>query len=236
MLTLAVTTALLAWHQPASRVPRACATAHGVRAIGMKSAGPPPAAEARALSPFSIVEFEDNKGHTLLGLVQSSRTSGAKGILYEMVDAQERLHTVPAKAIHVAFPPNLKVKSTKPADHLKDFLPLVDAKPLDLGIDVSLLGLAWEVCAEEDVAAHTTASIFDKIDPSLLSDSIAQYKAYRLLASDIGSLFFKVLHAHDHEHREYKAKTADAVAMSKASWCQAVGALGNAQTEELCFV
>lgn len=143
--------------------------------------------------------------------------------MYELVDVEEHVHTIASKAIHVAFPPDLKIKSSKPADILKDFVQVATAKPLDLGIDVSLLGLAWEMCAEEDVSSHSTASIFDKIDPTLMESPITQYKAYRLLASEVGHLSFKVLHGTDHAHREYKARTADAVATTKKAWCESLG-------------
>lgn len=234
-LVLAALSPAVAWHQPPARISRASAYAwpHVARAVSMKTDAKP---AARALSEGSICEFDDGKGRPMLGLVQSAKPSSTKGVVYHLIDADERLHIVNAKAIHVAFPPNNKVKSTKPADLLNEFLRVAECKPAELGIDVSLLGLAWEMCAQEDVPAHTTAAIFDKIDPALLDGSVPKYRAYRLLTSDIGNIFFRVLHAHDHEHREYKAKTADAVANAKQSWCHAVEALGTAAVaEEFCF-
>lgn len=229
MAFLALFTATLAWHQPASRLSRACiGTSRGRAHMKHVDAGP----REYALSDGSICEFEDGKGRAQVGLVRSSKASGAKGFVYELVDAEEHVHTIATKAIHVAFAPNLKIKTTKPAEILKEFVAVARAKPADLGIDASLLGLAWEMCAEEDVPSHSTASIFNKIDPSLMESSVAQYKAYRLLASDIGHLFFKVLHSTDHAHREYKARTADAVATTKKAWCDS---LGDKSSEEFCF-
>lgn len=227
ILALALTAAL-ALHQPASRLSRVCTGTSRGRAH-MKHVE---AREARALSDGSICEFEDGKGNSRIGLVRSSKASGSKGFVYELVDVEEHVHTIATKAVHIAFPPNMKVKSTKPAEILKEYVAVASTKPIDLGIDVSLLGLAWEMCAEEDVPSHTTASIFNKIDPSLMESSIAQYKAYRLLASEIGHLFFKVLHETDHAHREYKARTADAVATTKNNWCES---LGDKHSEEFCF-
>ena len=228
MTTLALTLAIFAF-QP-SRLSRACIGTSRARAQ-MKHVDAAP--REYALSDGSVCEFEDGKGHAHVGLVRSSKAGGAKGFVYELVDAEEHVHTIATKAIHVAFPPNLKIKTAKPAEILKDFVAVARAKPVDLGVDVSLLGMAWELCAEEDVPSHSTASIFNKIDPSLMDSSVAQYKAYRLMESSIGHVFFTVLHRKDHAHREYKARTADAVATTKKAWCDS---LGDKNSEaEFCF-
>jgi hypothetical protein len=189
------------------------------------------------LTEGMICEFEDCHGRPVLGFVQSAKPSGQKGAVYQIVDAEEYVHTVPAKAISITFPPDTKSKATKPSEILKHFIAITECKPTELGVDVGLLDLAWEMCAEEDVPSHTSGAIFEEIDEKLVQGSLQRYKAYRLLASDIGHIFFKVLHAHDHEHREYKAKTADSVAKSKELWCKAVEALGEmgASSEEFCF-
>ena len=44
-----------------------------------------------------------------------------------------------------------------------------------------------------------------------------KYKAFRLMTSDLGKVFFKGL-----SHNLFKAKAAKAVAASKEMWCRAV--------------
>lgn len=237
IVLLAATT--LSWHQPTSRVATSCirATSGTHRVAIPRSHSAVMKQEGRALSDGSICEFEDSKGHRRIGLVQSSKASGSKGIIYSVVDSGGHPYpSIAAKAIHFSCPPNVKVKSTKPEDLLIDYVQIAAAKPVDMGIDLSLFGLAWEMCAEEDAPSHTMASIFEKMGEPI-DDSIARYRAHRLMQSDVGHLFFKVLHEHDHEHREYKARTPEAVAMSKEAWCKAIkdGELGVKNSEEFCF-
>ncbi|KAJ1639765.1 hypothetical protein T492DRAFT_934267 [Pavlovales sp. CCMP2436] len=182
--------------------------------------------DSAILCEGSICEYVDGKGRPALGQVQSSKgeSRSAKGVMYDVLGPEGRLAVVPAKAIHIAFPPSATSRAlAKPAEVLKDFSAALSCKPAELGFDVDLLGLAWEACLEDDVPSHTAKQIFGQIDAALMEGSVAQYKAYLLLDSDIGHVFFRTLHATDFAHREYKVKTAKEVAAGKELWCKANG-------------
>lgn len=231
MLTVlfALTFAAVGWHPQSTRV--------GTSRVVMK--GAPKAdqmSEQPVLAEGSVCEFEDQKGRFGLGVVQSSKPSAVKGVVYTLVDADDHIHTIASKAIHCAFPPSGKAKpKAKPADLLKEYVKVAECDPSELGVDVSMLELAWEECAEKEEGAFTMRDIMRTIDDDLVEGSVAQYKAHRLLNSDIGHIFFKVLHAKDFAKREFKAKSADAVATAKKHWCEAVQAIADGTKEEFCF-
>uniref|UniRef100_A0A7S2H2Y7 Ribonuclease II winged helix domain-containing protein n=1 Tax=Octactis speculum TaxID=3111310 RepID=A0A7S2H2Y7_9STRA len=189
-------------------------------------------------SSGSVVQFEDGKKKRLmLGVVQSSESKGKKGFVYHIADAANRKHDVPSKALQIVLPPS---PTTKPgatvSEILADYLAVAECSPTELGVDIDMLELAWEVCESEEVPSHTAESIMNQIDDSLFKTSLQQYKAFRLLSSDLGNIFFNVLHEHDISHREYKAKSAASVADNKVNWCKAVEEGVHVGSDEWCFV
>ena len=101
-------------------------------------------------------------------------------------------HSVAGKSIHVVFAPSSgKEKDT--AKLLADYLTVSTTAPTDLGIEPEVLEMAWELCSETEAKDFSPKSILSVIDESLYKTSVDQYKAFRLLTSDLGKVFFKTL-------------------------------------------
>ena len=208
----------------------------------------------KTFSTGSICEFEDGKQRPHLGVVLSVEVGAKKGgAVYEVADAKDKKHKVYAKSLHAIYPSDPMTKSgTPPAEVLDDYLNVAGCTPTQLGVELEMLELGWEVCAEDEasdelsqaanltqptmrpsppITAHASsrprprhhhhhhrhcphcpqcappsfteglasrlpqAAIMGEIDPSYLENPIQQYKAYRLLTSDLGKIFFKQLHA-----------------------------------------
>ena len=109
-----------------------------------------------------------------------------------IIDAQGAKHAIKENAIHIN-----------------------QMEPTDLRIDPADLEMAWELCAETEKSTFSPKSIVSLIDDSMFKSSVDVYKAFRLLTSDLGKLFFKPINDH-----EYKAKALNAVQASKDAWCR----------------
>ena len=155
---------------------------------------------------------------------------GQGGARYSITDANEKTYTVAGRSIHFVAPAS-KSKETDPAKILKDFIEVSEKDAVDLvpslGLDVAELELAWEVCAQEASNEFTTKSILGLVDDKIIKTPVDKYKAFRLLTSDLGRIFFKSLSSD-----KYRAKAATAVAASKMNWCNAVAAA----QQEWCLV
>jgi hypothetical protein len=220
-------------------------TWHGLGGLGVASRsssvvmGGTSAGNARLESVGSIFEFDDGKHpHPLLGVVESADIKGKKGAVYTVRDSSNRQHNVPAKHIHCKFTMDATVKpmdSTNPDVVLVPYMEVAALEPHMLGIDLESLELAWEMCAEEDAEenhkGHSAKSVVSMIDESLYATPVDAYKAYRLLSSSLGKMYFNKLHAHDYAATEYKAKSPQAVADSKQALCAE-----DAEAPEWCFV
>ena len=122
-------------------------------------------------------------------------------------------HSVAGKSIHVVFAPSSgKEKDT--AKLLADYLTVSTTAPTDLGIEPEVLEMAWELCSETEAKDFSPKSILSVIDESLYKTSVDQYKAFRLLTSDLGKVFFKTLSGN-----RFEAKGEKAVLASKEQWC-----------------
>lgn len=173
----------------------------------------------------TILEFDDGKhAGPILGVVQAAEAKGSKGAAYRVRDSNDRLYSITSKQIHCRFPPNpMTLPTDPPAVALHPYLEVSRLKSSELGVDLELLELAWDVCAEEGheegLEGHSARAIVAQIDENLYTTPVEQYKTYRLLSSSVGKVFFKQLHTHDYAHPEYKAKTSAAVADSKEALC-----------------
>ena len=93
---------------------------------------------------------------------------------------------------------------------------------------MSLLG---KCAPRRGAPSYSREAIISFIDDALVEGSVQKYKAFRLMSSSLGNIFFNTLHAHDYAHTEYKVKSAVSVTASKESWC----AEGSGEAEEWCF-
>jgi hypothetical protein len=180
----------------------------------------------------SICEFHDPKhgnGHQdpILGVVRTCDHKSKGGMRLTLEDAQGTTHSVRDKAIHIVLPP-FKGKEMDPAVQLKDYLAVQATEPTELGVDVDTLELAWEMVASEDRASFSPKHIMSEIDEKLFQGPVNQYKAFRLLTSDLGRVFFKSLSSH-----MYKPKSAKSVSSSKENWCHDV--LEGSNSADWCF-
>ena len=202
-------------------------------ALRMKAA-PPDAPEERELPSIaigSICEFHDPKHGAgavkpVLGIVQSLEFKSKGGARIILADAAGGTHTVAEKALHIILPP-AKGKDKEPAEILQDYLKVMEVEDAtNLGVDPELLELAWTECAESEKASFSPKSIISMIDASMCKTPVDLYKAFRLVSSDLGKVFFKELGGN-----KFKAKAMKSVKASKDNWCRAPD-----HEHEWCFV
>ena len=100
---------------------------------------------------------------------------------------------------------------------LKEYISVAEKDPTELGVDDETIELAWQVVSSEERVSYSPKHIMGEIDEQLFKGPLEQYKAFRLLTSDLGKVFFKAL-----GNNKYKPKAAKAVAASKDNWCREV--------------
>ena len=130
------------------------------------------------------------------------------------MDANGAMHAVAEKAIHV----NLgfyKGKLVEPSAILADFQAVMALEPTALGVDPESLAMAWELAAEEEGDSFSTKFLLSLVDDTFFKAQTDAYRAFRLLSSDLGKVFFKNLGPNT-----WKAKAAKAVEASKQNWCR----------------
>jgi hypothetical protein len=197
----------------------------------MKQKGEQAAEDSLRLIPQgTVIEFDDGKhGRALLGLVQGAQAKAKGGARYEVIDAKNHLYSVAVRDIHCGFSPASTKPGTEPAVILNPFMKVKDLPPLGLGIEPELLELVWiELMAEGSSHGASAAAILGRIDASITQGGVQQYRAFRLLTSELGKIFFKAL-----SDNSYKPKGPKAVAASKDTWCRQPKA---AMEEDFCFV
>jgi hypothetical protein len=178
----------------------------------------------------SIVEFNDPKhgngaAAAVLGLVRGVEYKAKGGARIQLVDASGAMHSVAEKAVHI----NLgayKGKLEEPSEILKEYAVIMATEPVDLGVDPGELEMAWELASEEEKATFSPKFLMSLVDDKFSKAPTDAYRAFRLLQSDLGKVFFKTLGPN-----EYKAKAAKAVKASKDNWCRSLE-----QEQEWCFV
>jgi hypothetical protein len=182
------------------------------------------------ISDNAIVEFNDPKhgsgaAPSILGLVKGVEYKAKGGARIQIMDANGAMHTVPEKDIHVNLG-SYKGKLQETGDILKEYHQVMELEATQLGVDPELLEMAWELAAETDQKSHTSKFLMSLVDEGFFKSQLDSYKAFRLLTSDMGRIFFKSLNGN-----EYKAKAAKAVKASKENWCKSLKG-----EEEWCFV
>jgi hypothetical protein len=189
----------------------------------------------------SIIEFDDGKhARPLLGVVGevAAKKKKSNDIVYVVMDAKENSHRVSSKHIHCSFPADDKLKASAPTkEKLQDYSAVSKLYPIDLGIDLDLIQMAWEALADE--GELSIEAIMSEIDPDLCKTPAGKYRAFRLLSSEIGQLFFKRLHGHDSQHLEFMPKSAKKVQGSKEKWCKEAEwqvDWDGARAQDLCLV
>jgi hypothetical protein len=178
----------------------------------------------------SICEFHDPKHGAgacppVLGVVTGVEAKAKGGARVLLVDADDNKHSVTEKSIHIILPP-FKGKSTEPSEILADYSQVLELESTELGVDPELLELAWSECAESEKKEFSPKAILTTIDDSLCKTPLDLYKAFRIMSSDLGKVFFKGL-----GHNKFKAKAMKAVKASKDNWCRAP----EHEDPEFCF-
>jgi hypothetical protein len=169
----------------------------------------------------SICEFHDPKhgngaASPVLGVVQTCEHKAKGGMRLTLLDASGASHSIESKAIHLTLPA-YKGKETDPSTQLKDYVTVAKTDATELGVDAELLELAWESVSSEERSSFSPKHIMNEIDEQLFKTPVQQYKAFRLLTSDLGKVFFKAL-----SNNKYKPKASKSVAASKDNWCREV--------------
>ena len=145
--------------------------------------------------------------------MQACELKAKGGARIVLADAQGSSHTVAEKALHIVLPPP-KTKATEPAEILAEYEAEMAKDPTEF-VDPELLELAWSVCAESEKPSFTPKSIISEIDESLCKSQVDLYRAFRVMSSDLGKVFFKSLSAN-----RFKPKAGKAVKASKENWCR----------------
>ena len=182
------------------------------------------------LSEGTICEFSEKGGKTFVGVIKSSESKSKGGARYELADETGALHSIAEKQLtfvgKVVEPKNIAKTLGEFADTLH-----ANSKNLcnQLGIDAELFMLAWETAAEEEEGDLYVDGFFQHMLSRKTNSLEERYKAWRLLTSDVGHLFFKELKTNgrvDH----WKAKTVKAVDAAKQQFC------ASHDEPEFCFV
>jgi hypothetical protein len=167
----------------------------------------------------AIVEFHDPKHGSgaqrpVLGLVQGAEYKAKGGARIMIIDAQGGKHAVKESNIHINLG-TYKGKLVEPSAILDEYTKVMALEPTQLGVEPDVLEMAWELCAEAGTSTFSPKAILSLVDEKLYKNSLDAYKAFRLLTSDLGKVFFKSLNGN-----EYKAKASKAVEASKMNWCR----------------
>jgi len=171
----------------------------------------------------SIVEFQDPKqangaAAAVLGLVRGVEYKAKGGARIQLVDASGATHSIAEKHVHINLG-SYKGKLEEVADILKEFTAIMATEPTDLGVDPGDLEMAWELASDEGKASFSPKFLLSLGDDTFSKAQTDTYRAFRLLQSDMGKIFFKTLGPN-----EYKAKAAKAVQSSKENWCRSLEA------------
>jgi len=186
------------------------------------------AVETFSIDEGSICEFNDpHKANAILGIVQTCESKSKGGARLTILDADGNTHSVDHKAIHISLGA-YKGKLKEPSEILKAYNEIAKCESTDLGVEPDVLEMAWEMCADDDRKSFSAKSIVKMIDEKLYSSQLDAYRAFRLLTSDLGKVFFKTL------SDGFKPKKTSAVKASKENWCN--DAVHANIEQEFCFV
>jgi len=176
----------------------------------------------------SIVEFHDKHGAgaapPLLGLVTGAEYKAKGGARIQIVDSSGAVHSVKENSIHVDLGA-YKGKLVEPAAVLNEYERVMQLDATELGVEVEDLELAWQLCAESGSPQFTSKAIISLVDDSKFKSSLDAYRAFRLLTSSLGKVFFKAVNGN-----EYKVKAEKSVSAAKEQFCR------EQQQLDWCFV
>lgn len=161
----------------------------------------------------------------MLGLVTGVEYKAKGGARIQLVDARGSTYSVAESAVHINLG-SYKGKLVETADILKEYAAIMETEPTELGVDPEELEMAWELASDEGKASFSPKFLLSLIDDTFSKAQTDTYRAFRLLQSDMGKIFFKPIGPN-----EYKAKAAKAVRTSKENWCRSLEA-----EQEWCFV
>ena len=178
---------------------------------------------------YHYIPLQDpkTKGATgaVLGLVTGVEYKAKGGARIQLVDASGSTYSVAENAVHINLG-SYKGKFVEVADILKEYAAIMETEPTELGVDPEELEMAWELASDEGKASVSPKFLLSLIDDTFSKAQTDTYRAFRLLQSDMGKIFFKAIGPN-----EYKAKAAKAVRTSKENWCRSLEA-----EQEWCFV
>ena len=112
------------------------------------------------------------------------------------MDASSAMHTVPEKDIHINLG-SYKGKLVEPAEILAEYAAVMELEPSALGVEPELLEMAWELASETEKKSYSPKFLMSLVDENFLKSQLDAYKAFRLLTSDVGRIFFKSLNGNE---------------------------------------
>lgn len=204
-------------------------------AVRMKQAEAPEEHASPNIDIDAVVEFHaathgNGNNPSVLGLVKGFESKAKGATKVTIVAADDKTYCVRQQDIHIVLPA-YKGKLKVTSEILQEYEAVKSLEAFELGVQPEELELAWELCAESTASSLSPKAIMDVLDETMLKSGVDRYKAFRLLTSDLGKVFFKALSGN-----EYKAKAAKAVRASKDNWCRGSMDDGHGASEEWCFV
>jgi hypothetical protein len=199
------------------------ATAHGIALFSRKSDDDHSNTNS-VLAVGTFVEFEEHS-RVHIGKIEEQKQKSNGSARYVVTDNEGHSFNIADKEVRFAMhPPN----SPNAANKLfGEFCQAQQASEediqRDLDISPELLELAWE---EASAGADTESGGLGNISPNDLielvhshaASQIERYKAWRLLQSNLGHVFFKEIKDHG-RIASFKAKARKAVDAAKQAFC-----------------
>lgn len=180
----------------------------------------------------SLCEFDDGKGHVLIGKVTNS-DHGVKQTRYDLETVDGRVVNVGAKQIHFVAPAPANPK--KATAILKDIHKAFQSSSLELrtalDVDPDTVELAWEEANADAHGAWSPDDFIALIHSRPALDPAETYRMWRFLSLGMGQVFFKGMADHGRV-TTFKAKAAAAVDTAKATFCSQ----HQKDEPEFCFV
>jgi len=193
---------------------------HGSGGDDSSSDAPPP--QQPALSKGTIVEFEEkNREH--VGVIADVQHKANGSVRYDVVEGfgpDGHKYSIADKAVHFAVPaPN----SDKQAEQLLHQLEQAHEEAeselaKDLDVTPELLGMVWEEAVEDEEMDQLKPAQLVEMVHSQKATPVQKYKAWRLLKSDVGHIFFKDVKEKGRV-TGFKAKPASSVEASREAYC-----------------
>jgi predicted flavoprotein YhiN len=188
----------------------------------------------KTLSKGTLVEFsEKNREHVGKIVHVEHKINGSAR--YDIENSEGKIYSVAEKAITYAMTitPNDEKRIQQlftefGSAHEKSQLELLN----DLDMSAELFEMAWEETLIQDEETHElTAKSLMELIHSRSASTIESYKAWKLLRTDLGHVFFKDIKDHGRVV-SFKARAAKAVKAAKQTFCMNPDHFN----DDLCFV